>query len=95
MMLPLFGYSNGGLCLKEKGFNYRANVQYQDSFFSNTCYITNKQILSSQAVLDPTFDDLGSEKNQNSKAVTSAVSYFIVKSLKLPNDPIITIMRES
>jgi hypothetical protein len=78
MLLPALGWASDEFCSKEKGFNYHPNVQYQDSSFSNTCYITKEQFISKQALPGFILADLRSVKKQDFLLVSSAIPYSVV-----------------
>lgn len=88
ILLPALGWASDELCSKEKGFNYRPNVQYQNNLPLSSCYITKEQFISKQSLPGFIVADLRSFKKQDSLLVTSAIPYSVValKSLLASRD---------
>lgn len=78
IILPSLGWASDEFCSKEKGFDYRPNVQYQNNLPLSSCYITKEQFISKQAIPGFILADLRSVNNQSSILITPAVSYSVV-----------------
>lgn len=78
MMLPTSGWAGDEFCSKEKDFNYRPNVQYQNSLPLSSCYITKEQFISKQSLPGFIVADLRSVKKQKALLVPSATPYSVI-----------------
>jgi hypothetical protein len=78
MMLPSLGWGTDEFCSKEKGFDYRPNVKYQNSLPLSSCYITKEQFISKQSLSGFIVADLRSVKKQKTLLVASAIPYSVV-----------------
>lgn len=75
LLLPLIGFGDAGLCLKEKEFTYRPDIQYQNVSSINSCYITKEEFSTKQKLPGFILGDIRSVYNQQSHFITSAVPY--------------------